>query len=323
LSHVNRVDNPKHRLGEFRERPYERQLADILEGREILYESCGISNITTFVPPWHGWDSFTARALKEAGFSILSDRRFYHCKSLEGLTVIPRTAGLFELEWIVNEGHLPQDGIIIVLYHPQDIIEFSGTEHCFGVEPFGKLLRKLSLLPDVQVLTLAQLAEKRDDLTIERFRKAVKVYRLRDFWTGLLPKCLFPGVDRVPNLSLPGAEKHAFYLSAAEYSKSLWFWRTVTAAFALGVFILGLIIRRFLGSILASTWRFRVDVIATLLFFSSILKEAQIIHKGYNMTAKSAIPAFLTGSFLIALILRGLRKLVLLKQAFGHSSLSK
>ena len=297
LSHTNHA-KPRHRYAEFRERPYEAQLMDILEGKRILCKGCGISKIATFVPPWNAWDSHTARALKKAGFRILSAMRYHYCDSVKGLTVIPRTGGLFQLELIMEKTELAQDSIVVVLYHPYDLVQFAGKESCFGIERSGRVLEKLSRFPNVEVLTLSQLADRRDDLTAERFREAVVLFKLRDFWSNN------ESINLLPEHLLPGADMEGFYLSAAEYSKSLWYWRTITTAFAAGLFIIGLCVRRLLRSILSAKWGFRLDVIASLVFFLSVLKEIQIVNKGYHMTAISAVPAFVAGSFLIGLILR-------------------
>ena len=65
-SHTNNVKrNQRH--GEFRECAFDIQLREIVEGKRMLLESCGLSDISTFVPPWNGWDRHTARALKKAG----------------------------------------------------------------------------------------------------------------------------------------------------------------------------------------------------------------------------------------------------------------
>jgi len=92
LSHINHVRayNRRHRHGEFRERDYESQLKDIEEGKRILTKICGFTDVVSFVPPWHGWDSNTAKALKESGFRVLSSNRFFFSRQFtsgSGITI--------------------------------------------------------------------------------------------------------------------------------------------------------------------------------------------------------------------------------------------
>lgn len=296
-----------HIKGEFRERNYECQLRDITMGKKILCSSCDLENISTFVPPYNGWDSNTATILEQTGFTILSADRFLYYKSVKGLTIIPWTASLQELESVVNEGRLPHDGIIVVLFHPREIAKLEGREdykgYYFGIDRFDKLLFRISKMPEVQIVTLEHLPQKCTDLTLERYRMANQLLRQRYFWKSLLPEHLLPGV-----------KKHEFYLSLVEYSKSLLPWRVAAICLVIVLFVVGLIIRRFFSLILAAKWRFRADVIATLLFSLSALKEIQIIHKGWHITAISAIPAFLTASFVLALLLQAVKRVLLRKR---------
>jgi len=108
----------------------------------------------------------------------------------------------------------------------------------------------------------------------------------------------------------PGEQNHEFYLSLDEYSKSLLHWRAAAAGLAIGLFMIGLCIRYLLSLILTTRWRFWIDIIASLLFFLSVLKEIQVIHKGYHITAISAIPAFLMGSFVLTLLVQTARNTI-------------
>lgn len=299
FSHTNHAPQG-HIRGEFRERGYKSQLRDITSGKEILCSSCDLVNITTFVPPYNSWDDNTATILKQTGFTILSADRFFYYKSAKGLTVIPCTTRLQKLETVVNEGSLPEKGVMVVLYHPEDIIKLAGREdYFFGIVRFDRLLDKLSVMPNIKVVTLQRLAQKCSDLTIERYHRANKLYGHRYFWKKLLPKHLWPG-----------EQNHEFYLSLDEYSKSLLHWRAAAAGLAIGLFMIGLCIRYLLSLILTTRWRFWIDIIASLLFFLSVLKEIQVIHKGYHITAISAIPAFLMGSFVLTLLVQTARNTI-------------
>ncbi len=57
-------------------RPYARQLADIREGAAIMKKKFGRFFAPVFVPPFHNYNSDTARAAGEAGLKALSASRY-------------------------------------------------------------------------------------------------------------------------------------------------------------------------------------------------------------------------------------------------------
>lgn len=300
FAHINHA-KVNHRPAEFRERDFELQLQDIKSGREILCKLCGIPNITTFVPPWNSWDRHTAEAVKAAGFRILSADFYYYYNSVEGLVVIPRTAYVWELESMLNQGYLPDDSLIVVLYHPTQIVELPNPDRedpFLGIERFERLLRRLVALPNTRVVTFQQLVRECDGLTTTRYRTANALWCQRSFWDKLLPQHLWPGESN-----------RVIYLPTETYTRQLMLWRTLTISLIAGLLLAGLIARYLVSLVLPAKWRFGVDVIASLLFFLSVFKEIQIIHKGYHLTGISVIPAIITASFLIALVLRTTKKL--------------
>ena len=296
-AHIN-YTKQNHRAGEFRERIYEDQLKDILEGRDILCESLNLKKIMTFVPPFNAWDHNTAKALKTAGFAILSaDRSQYH-KSAAGLTIIPFTAQLWELESMVDKGTLPDDSVIVALYHPPQIAELEGKQHrFFGVKRFEKLLGRLVAMPHVKVVTLQQLAQECGSLTTNRYRKASALWRQRSFWAKLLPRHKWPGEAQRP-----------IYLTAEAYSTELMRWRLLTTALAVGLGLTGLVARYLVRLLLSTKWHRRIDVVAAVLCCAAILSETYLVYRGYHPTGIRAIPGILTVSFLIALMLKAIRK---------------
>ncbi len=297
FSHIYVVSS-NHRAAEFRERGYESQFQDIAKGREILLRACELSDISTFVPPNNGWDDNTAKVLKKLGFKILSANRYYYYKSARELTHIPFTAVPQELELMVEQGRLHEEGIIVVLYHPCEIVKFPERgSYYFGVERFEKLLQEISTMPEVKVVTFQQLTHEMDNLTTERYRAANGLWRQRSFWAKLLPRHLWPGI-----------RKQEVYLSRDEYSQKLWYWKVRTAGLISGLFMMGLLVRYLLGFVLAAKWRFRIDILAMLLFCLSIIAELRLMQRSYHITAIRAVPAFFTISFLVALILRVIRK---------------
>lgn len=297
FSHIYVVSS-NHRPAEFRERGYESQFRDIAQGREILLRACNLSDISTFVPPNNGWDDNTAKALKKIGFKIISADRHYY-ESAKGLILVPFTAVLGELELMIEQRRLPNEGIVVVLYHPTEIVKFPGElgSRFFGLERFEKLLQKLSMMPEVKVVTLQQLVGEVENLTTERYRSANGLWRQRSFWAKLLPRHLWPG-----------SRKQGVYLTLDEYSEKLWYWKVATAGLISGLFMMGLLVRYLLRFVFAPKWRFRMDVLATMLFCLSVIAELRLMQRGYHITAIRAIPAIFTASFLIALILRAFRK---------------
>lgn len=291
FAHINHTKE-NHKVGEFRERDYETQLQDIKIGKEILCKSCELSGITTFVPPWNTWDNNTAKALKKTGFSILSADCYYYHEAAKDLTLIPFTAQLWDLELMLNDRSLPKDGIVVVLYHPSQIVVIEGKEGVyFGIERLEELLRKLSILPEVNVVTLTQLADEVGDLTTERCRKANALWRQRSFWGKLLPVHMRPGTSR-----------QAVYLTEGEYSRILGHWKIATAGLIAGLSILGLLTRYLFSHVLADRWRSRIDILATLLFCFSIIAELRLMQRGYHISGIRAVPVFFSVSFVIAFI---------------------
>ncbi len=295
FSHTNAINTTNHRPGEFRERDYESQFKDILEGRKILQKAVESADISTFVPPWNAWTDDTAKILKKLGFKILSADRHYYYKSAKGLKIIPYTVVPQELELMVVQKLLPEQGIIVVCYHPFEIVSLPGElgSHYFGIERLEKLLQKLSTMHNVKVVTFTQLAEKCEDLTFERYKKANKMWRQRAFWAKLLPPHLWPGVDN-----------QKIYLTGDEYSRTLSYWQAATVTFVAGLFITGLLVRYLLSSVLSAKWCFRIDVLATLLFCLSIIAEFRLWQRGYHTTGIRAIPLFFSISFVIVLVLQ-------------------
>jgi hypothetical protein len=292
FSHTN-FARQNHRPGEFRDRNYESQLHDIAQGREILVRALDLTDIRTFVPPWNAWTSDTANIIKKLGFQILSADCYYYYKSAKGLTIVPFTTCLTGLEPMLAQGALPDDGIVVVLYHPFEIVRFQESlgSYYYGVERFEKLLQKLSAIPEVKVVTLKQLAKETKGLTVERYRAANNLWSMQSFWTKLLPAHLLPGTAQQP-----------LYLGTEEYSQILRFWNSVTLFFVSSILAIGLLVRYFLGRLLSARWHFRVNVLAALLFCLSVIAELRLIQQGYHITGIRAIPGLLAGGFFLGLL---------------------
>jgi peptidoglycan/xylan/chitin deacetylase (PgdA/CDA1 family) len=297
LSHTNHAKE-KHRKAEFGRRDYEAQLGDMRSGKQVLCSACGLDEITTFVPPWNSWDRNTASILSVTGYEVLSGDRLLYSRIVERLTIIPGTASLEDLEAVADGSGLPANGVMVVLFHPKDITRIDGYEgRPFGIGKLDQLLSKVSTMPDTKVVTFQWLARNCNDLTNERYRLAARLFQLRHFWRSLLPVQLLPGTQ----------ERH-LYLSAYEYSTLLSLWMVITAVFGAILFAVGLVVRRLLSMRLSLKWRLRIDLMACSLFVLSILKEIQIVYKGYPLTAVSSMPAFLTAGFVLALLGRAWKR---------------
>jgi hypothetical protein len=292
LSHTNHT-KANHRPGEFRERDYQSQFQDIKRGREILLSALGLNDIAVFVPPWNGWTNDTGRVVEELGFRIFSADCYNYYDSAEGLMIIPYTTGLRGLELLVDGRCLPDAGIVVVLYHPHDIVKYADRKNAyFGIDKFEKLLSSLSTSPGVSVETLGRLCNKCSDLTAQRFRLANKLNRYRAFWGKLLPLRLLPAVE--PGLA---------YLSIQKYSQILRPWYYLTVAFIVGLIGVGFLFRFILKSRLSAKWRVRMDIFAAILSCISVLAELRLLQRGYHITGIRMVPALFAGGFLFGFFL--------------------
>lgn len=291
FAHINHT-RKNHRRGEFRERSYQEQFDDISQGEDILRKCLNLTSIETFVPPFNGWDKHTATIIKKLGFSILSADRSYYHKAAAELTIIPFTAQLWELESKVNKNELPNDAVIIVLFHPTQIVKNSGKENrYFGIERFEKLLQNLSTMRSAKIVTLQQLADECTDLTIDRYQEANNLHRQRSFWSKLIPQ-----------RSLPGETSWCLYSSTQVYDSHVAHWKMLGRVLVIGSLLGGLVVRHIIKLVTSVKWCFCVDVIASMMFFLAMLKGIHIVYKGYQITGIPVITAVFSARFLIALI---------------------
>lgn len=99
-----------HERSEFCGVPLVEQRRRIGEGRDILKRH-GIEP-TTFIPPWHEFNSDTIRALSEHGFDCINEGRWPVPRTIEGITLVPT--------------HIPAvtpymigAGVVTLVSHPQ------------------------------------------------------------------------------------------------------------------------------------------------------------------------------------------------------------
>lgn len=278
--------------GEFKHRRFDSQLRDIELGKKALCETYGIEVITTFVPPFNGWDKDTAKALKEAGFSVLSaDSRYWHNDAC-ALKLIPYTAQLWELEELISMGKVPDDAFIIVLYHPTQIAKLPGKEQLyFGPERLERLLAHLDANESIRVVTLSELASAEGGFNNDLYRQAYRLKGLQRLWKGILPARLQPDGWRLPFLRKGG------HLGVIRR------WETISAASAIGVIFLGSMVRFLLHFIIPGRWCKRLDIAGIPVLLVSIASEIELMSRGFLPTGIRLLPAFLALSFAVSFVL--------------------
>ena len=288
-----------HRGGEFRDRDYQSQYQDIKKGRDILLSALRLKNVDVFVPPWNDWTYDTGRIVEELGFKILSADSYCYYNSIKKTLVIPFTSHLREIESLLVNKSLPDKSVIVVLYHPYDIVKFPNEKESwyFGTERFDKLLHALSTEPNVKVVTLGHLCEENADLIAKGYFLANKLKRLQSFWRRLLP----------PQL-LPGAGRDLFYLNVQKYSEILRPWYYITSVFIAGIVAAGFLFRIFLGRRLSVKRRVRINIFAAVLLFISIFAEFRLLQRGYHITGIRAIPGLIAVGVLLGTLIIWIRR---------------
>ncbi len=290
-----------HKGGEFRDRDFQSQYQDIKKGRDILLSALGLKNVDVFVPPWNGWTYDTGRIVEEFGFKVLSADSYYYYNSTKKTLLIPFTSHLREIEFLLVGKSLPDKSVIVVLYHPYDIVKFPNGQknRYFEIERFDKLLQLLSNEPNVKVVTLGRLREENADLIAEGYFLANKLERLQSFWRRLLPLRL-----------LPGAGRDLFYLDVQKHSEILRPWYYITSVFIAGIVATGFLFRIFLGRRLSVKWRVGIDIFAAVLLFVSIFAEFRVLQKGFYITGIRAIPGLIAVGVLFGMLIIWLMKIL-------------
>ncbi|HEX2924727.1 MAG TPA: DUF2334 domain-containing protein [Ruminiclostridium sp.] len=302
-SHKNNAERG-HEAGEFCDLDFRSQLQTIRKGKEYLCEALEINEIKTFVPPWNKWEANTIRALEQSGFQILSADRGYYCSNLEGLTIIPYTSQLWELEAMLEQNSIVKNSVIVVLYHPEQLLKHKGFERSyFGVKRFEQLLAKVAQTPGIKVLTIDQLAKECNDLNLDRYFSASTLWQQRNFWRTLLPENLWPGEA---NKSL--------YLTTKVYNYEVMFWVAMQILFAACLVVLGLLVRNFLRSLLSKKLYSYIDIVGTFIFCMGIIGEFLLFCKDYQLTGIRSVPVFFGAGFIVALVYRVIKRTVYLRK---------
>lgn len=292
-SHTNHTKKG-HQPAEFRDRTYQEQLRDIKAGKDILRQMLGEYDVEIFVPPWNSWNEHTAQALHTASFKVLSADLKYFTEPLEGLALVPFTCQLWELEALLDGSHWDQDSIIVVLYHPAQIVLMEDFKHrYYGVQRFERLLRKISYSPAIQVTTFGGLLREGVNLTTRRYHLAHTLSRQLSFWGKLLPSHI-----------RPGQSYRGQYVSAEIYSREVKLWRFLTIVFVACLLGIGAGLGYLVARILGHSWIPFISLLAASGIVASIFKEVSLVLRGFHMTGISAVPGILAVGFLVAYSLR-------------------
>jgi ABC-type sugar transport system permease subunit len=286
-SHANYVPR-NHRAGEFRARNYEKQLKDIEIGHNILTTTLSINKISTFVPPWNGWDKNTAKALKELGFSVLSaDFRYWHSEA-RGLKLVPFTSQLWDLEEMLCQGSIPNGAVFVVLYHPVQIAELPNLEHrYFGLERFEKLLSDLAERKNIHVVTLSELAEMQDLYDIDSYKAGCYIKGIWNFWESISFTNVLP-IKNIPP-----------FFCKEKYNRLLRNNAALTVIFFIFIVVIGFMLRAVLYSVIRKKYQKTVDFLGIVIFLASIASQIEIMSRGYFPTGIRAMPGLFCFSFVI------------------------
>ncbi|MCL5279326.1 MAG: DUF2334 domain-containing protein [Planctomycetes bacterium] len=150
---------------------YDEQFERIRRGRTLLAELLG-TTVATFVPAWNSYDEATLRVLRDLGFQCLSADT-WGMPGFEAscpLKFLPSGCDLNGLREAIAEARRTRDpsAIIVVLFHPYDLLESHAVQGQWSFEAFEELLAWTVSQPDVVVKTIGQLLETKVDLSARR-----------------------------------------------------------------------------------------------------------------------------------------------------------
>lgn len=290
FNHTNH-SQPKGRASEF-SRDYEEQYRDLVAGRKILTDALGQNQISTFIPPFNGWNEHTARALVNSGFRILSADRHQPGDAVTPLTNIPFTAQLWELEELLVQDRLPTDSLVVALYHPPQIARIPNHEHrYYGIERMKALLDRLAARPEIRVVNLEYLQASCADLTPGRYMAAARLQRMKALWTPLLPAKFRPGTS-----------KDFIYLPEKEYLLCCGHWMIWTMIATIGAIVGSLVFFGVVSNWVSQTLN-RLLIGGTLLgFLTGIWLIRDIQGRGFHINSIRFFYAVIMGALLFATI---------------------
>jgi hypothetical protein len=137
------------------------------EQREILsrgkaeLEAFAGPVVRTFIPPWNAYDRATLAGLAAAGFTALSADPLGPVDPGTGIRHVPATCLVPELRRAVAAARAAGGGIVIPYFHPYELKEINPRRGFFTLAELDSALEWLAAQPDVQTLTLGEIAALR------------------------------------------------------------------------------------------------------------------------------------------------------------------
>lgn len=144
---------------EFCDRPADEQFDLLSQGKDCLEGIFG--PVKGFVPPWNSFDGDTLEALQRLGFEYLSAGWDYTPAGLDRFPVLAHSCNLPEVELAIEEArelkHLSP--AVLVIMHHYDFVESGSEEARIDLDRLDILLALIAAQDDVELVTLAQLAQ--------------------------------------------------------------------------------------------------------------------------------------------------------------------
>ena len=144
----------------------------ILEGKAFLEQRTGKS-VTTFVPPYNGYDLTTVRVLERCGFQCLSASTGSDVTDNTSLKFVPATCELRDFEKALRHAQkYASEGPILlaVLTHTYDYKERSPEKARFKLDDLARLVDWARAQKDVRVMSVGQVCASGEDVGVARFR---------------------------------------------------------------------------------------------------------------------------------------------------------
>jgi len=210
LGYVHQERAPSRPYTELAGVPYSEQLAKISAGKDLLEQRLE-TELITFVPPFNTYDDNTVEAAETLGFRVLSAGALCAPRSTSALKFVPATCLVTDLRYAVECARESQDPapLVVVMLHPHDFVDLDPAA---GRLAFGELLELLDWLgeqEDLQLRTIAEVAEQERDLGLARYREYCNLRP--DLPSRLLPSALeglgsdvhyYPARETLANLNL-------------------------------------------------------------------------------------------------------------------------
>jgi hypothetical protein len=154
--YAHQLHGPRH-LGEFAARPRAEQLQRLRAGRAELENRLEVA-VTSFIPPWNGYDQTTLDALEELGLDCLSASLAGPFPARARVGFLPATCGFAGLPDAARAalGQRRLGPVIVVLLHDYDFVESGHEWSWLTLAEYGRQLKRLAAEPGVRFCTLRQ-----------------------------------------------------------------------------------------------------------------------------------------------------------------------